>query len=103
VIFPTALALIQFGTLRPFLVTALALTVVQFTVGNILEPRLMGKGLNLSPVVMLLGLAVWGTIWGIVGMFLAVPLMVVSMIVFSQFHATRPIAVLMSADGELRI
>ena len=103
VIFPTALALIQFGTLRPFVVTAVALMVVQFTVGNILEPRLMGKGLNLSPVVMLLGLAVWGTIWGIVGMFLAVPLMVVSMIVFSQFGTTRPIAVLMSADGELRI
>jgi predicted PurR-regulated permease PerM len=103
VIFPTALALIQFGTLRPFVVTAVALTVVQFTVGNILEPRLMGKGLNLSPVIMLLGLAVWGTIWGIVGMFLAVPLMVVSMIVFSQFEATRPVAVLMSADGELLI
>jgi AI-2 transport protein TqsA len=103
VIFPTTLALIQFDTLRPFVVTALALAVVQFSVGNILEPRLIGKGLNLSPVVMLLGLAVWGTIWGIVGMFLAVPLMVVSMIVFSQFETTRPIAVLMSADGELRI
>ena len=54
-------------------------------------------------LIMLVGLAVWGTIWGIVGMFLAVPLMVVSMIVFSQFQATRPIAVLMSAEGELRI
>ena len=103
VIFPTALALIQFDSFRSFVVTAVALAVVQFTVGSILEPRLMGKGLNLSPVIMLLGLAVWGTIWGIVGMFLAVPLMVVFMIVFSQFQATRPIALLMSADGELRI
>jgi predicted PurR-regulated permease PerM len=103
VIFPTTLALIQFNSLRPFVVTAVALAVVQFTIGSILEPRLMGKGLNLSPVIMLLGLAVWGTIWGVVGMFLAVPLMVVLMIVFSQFKATRPAAVLMSADGELRI
>jgi AI-2 transport protein TqsA len=103
VIFPTALALIQFDTLRPFVETAVALAVVQFTVGSILEPRFMGKGLNLSPVIMLLGLAVWGAIWGIVGMFLAVPLMVVFMIVLSQFAATRPIAVLMSSDGELRV
>jgi predicted PurR-regulated permease PerM len=70
--------------------------------GSIIEPRLMGKGLNLSPVVMLLSLSMWGTIWGIVGMFLAVPLMVVVMIVCAHFESTRGLAVLMSADGELR-
>ena len=101
VIFPTALALVQFDTMGPFFTTALLLSVVQFTCGSIIDPRLMGKGLNISPVVMLLSLAIWASIWGVVGMFLAVPLMVVLMIVFSQFEATRPIAILMSADWEV--
>ena len=102
VIFTSVLALVQFPTLTPSLITAGVLTVLQFTCGSIIEPKLMGKGLNLSPVVMLLALSVWGTIWGIVGMFLAVPLMVVVMIICSHFESTRGIAVLMSADGELR-
>jgi AI-2 transport protein TqsA len=102
VIFPSVLSLLQFGALGPFFATVGGLSVVQFTTGSILEPRVMGQGLNLSPVVMLLALAVWGTVWGVVGMFLAVPLMVVIMIVCSYFEATRPIAILMSANGELR-
>jgi len=101
VIFPAMLALVQFDTIRPFLVTVGALSVVQFTCGSIIEPRLMGGGLNLSPVVMLLSLVLWGTLWGVVGMLLAVPLMVVFMIICSQFEPTRPIAILMSATGEL--
>ncbi|HKE88520.1 MAG TPA: AI-2E family transporter [Vicinamibacterales bacterium] len=102
VIFPAFLALVQFGTLTPFLVTTGLLALIQFVGGSIIEPRLMGTGLNISPVVMLLALSVWGTVWGIVGMFLAVPLMVVVMIVCSHVKATRGIAVLMSANGELR-
>jgi AI-2 transport protein TqsA len=102
VIFPSFLALVQFGTPGRFFVTAGLLSVIQFLGGSIIEPRLMGTGLNISPVVMLLALAVWGTVWGVVGMFLAVPLMVVVMIVCSHIEATRPIAILMSANGELR-
>ena len=102
VVFPTLLALVQFDTFTPFVITTISLTVVQFVIGSILEPRIMGKGLNLSPVIMLLSLVVWGTIWGVAGMFLAVPLMVVVMIVFSNFESTRPIAILMSASGELQ-
>jgi predicted PurR-regulated permease PerM len=78
------------------------LTLIQFTGGSIIEPRLMGTGLNVSPVCMLLSLALWGAMWGVVGMFLAVPIMVVIMIVCSHINATRPIAILMSADGVLR-
>src|SRR5215471_2745818 len=99
VIFPSVLALFQFPTLKPFFVTAVILIIIQFTTGSIIEPKLMGKGLNLSPVVMLLSLSVLGTIWGLVGMLLAVPLMVVIMIVCSQFESTRRVAILMSADG----
>ena len=80
-----------------------ALGVIQFTTGSIIEPKFLGTGLNLSPVIMLLSLAVWGTIWGVVGMFLAVPMMVVLMIVCSHFAATRAIAVLLSTSGEVRV
>jgi predicted PurR-regulated permease PerM len=102
VIFPTALALVQFETLTPFLITAGLLALVQFACGSILEPRIMGKGLNISPMVMLLSLSIWGAIWGVVGMFLAVPLTVVVMIVCSHFAPTRPLAILLSADGTVR-
>jgi AI-2 transport protein TqsA len=102
VIFPAFLALVQFHTLTPFVITTGGLALIQFTGGSIIEPRLMGTGLNVSPVVMLLSLTVWGTIWGIAGMFLAVPLMVILMIVCSNIEATRPLAVLMSADGKLQ-
>lgn len=102
VIFPALTAIVQFDALAPILLTIGALAVIQFTGGSIIEPRVMGTGLNISPVVMLLSLAVWGTIWGVAGMFLAVPLMVVLMIICSHFESTRPIAILMSADGQLR-
>jgi predicted PurR-regulated permease PerM len=93
---------VQFESLTPFLVTAGALAIVQFACGSLIEPRIMGKGLNISPLVMLLSLSVWSAIWGIVGMFLAVPLMVVVMIVCSHFAVTRPVAVLLSAQGQLK-
>jgi len=102
VIFPAFLALVQFDSLTRFVVMTTILALIQFTGGSIIEPRIMGTGLNVSPVFMLLSLALWGTIWGVVGMFLAVPIMVVIMIVCSHINATRPIAILMSADGLLR-
>jgi predicted PurR-regulated permease PerM len=102
VVFPTALSLVQFDTLTPFLITAASLTFIQFVCGSILEPRFMGKGLNISPLIMLLALSVWGAMWGIVGMFLSVPIMVVIMIVCSHFEATRRLAIILSADGTVR-
>jgi predicted PurR-regulated permease PerM len=102
VIFPAFLALVQFESPTSILMIVVGLTLIQFTGGSIVEPRLMGTGLNVSPVFMLLSLALWGTIWGVVGMFLAVPIMVVIMIVCSHIASTRPIAVLLSADGTLR-
>lgn len=101
VIFPALLALLQFDAPGPIVVIAGALTVIQFTSGVLVEPRVIGTGLNLSPVVILLSLAIWGSIWGVIGMFLAVPMMVVLMIVCAHFDSTRPIAILMSADGQL--
>lgn len=96
----TAVALVQFNTLAPVVAVATGVGVWQFVVGNFLQPRMTGDSLNLSAVVVLLALAIWGAIWGIAGAFLAAPLTVMLMIVLAQFRSTRWIAILLSADGK---
>lgn len=101
VIFPVALAMVQFGDLTQVMVLALLLTAAQFIIGSFLDPWLMGDSLNLSPFAILASLAIWSSLWGIAGAFLAVPMMAVLMIVLAGFEGTRPIAVLMSRNGDL--
>lgn len=74
----------------------------QFSIGNFVQPRMMGHSLNLSALVVLLALAIWGVIWGIPGMFLSAPLTVLMMILLAQSDGTRWMAVLLSADGNPR-
>ena len=100
-LFPSLLTLIQFPTLGPFVVTISVLTAVQFCIGSLLEPRLMGNRLNLSPIVILLSLGLWGSVWGIPGMFLCVPITVIIMIICSYFPTTRPLAILLSGNGKV--
>ncbi|WP_456448147.1 AI-2E family transporter [Thiolapillus sp.] len=102
VLLPTALSLVQFDTLTPFVTLLVSLGSVQMIIGNVLEPRVMGSSLNLSPLVVILALSLWGEIWGITGMFLSVPITVIAMIVLASFPATRTIAVAMSENGRLR-
>ncbi|MBI1398511.1 AI-2E family transporter [Hyphomonas sp.] len=71
----------------------------QFSIGNFIQPRMMGDSLNLSALVVLLALAIWGLLWGIPGMFLSAPLTVLMMIVLAQSNETRWMAILLSADG----
>lgn len=99
--FPSILTLVQFNTLGPFFVTASVLTSLQFCIGSLIEPKLMGNRLNLSPIVILLSLGLWGSVWGIPGMFLCVPITVIIMIVCSYFPKSRPIAILLSGDGNI--
>jgi AI-2 transport protein TqsA len=101
VIFPSLLALVFFETYGPFLVISIGLGLIQFILGNLVEPKLMGSSLNLSGLVILLSLAFWGAIWGVTGMVLCVPLTVVILIICAQIPQTRPIAVLLSADGNV--
>lgn len=82
------------------LVVFAGVSVWQFLIGNFVAPRMQGNSLNLSPLVVLLSLAVWGALWGPVGMFLSAPLTVLVMIVLVQIRGARWIAVLMSADGK---
>ena len=101
-LFPSLLALVQFTPSAPFLVVVIGVIATQLLVGNILEPRLMGNTLNLSPLVILLSLALWGSIWGIPGAILCVPITVLMAIIFSNFEATRPVAILLSRNGQIR-
>jgi AI-2 transport protein TqsA len=99
VVFPSLLALVQFSTIGPFVAVVVLLSVTQFVIGNVVEPKLMGGKLNLSPLVVIFSLVLWGKLWGVPGMFLCVPLTVIAMIVMGTFERTRPVAVLLSADG----
>ena len=98
---PAALALIQLD-LTWFLVVAIGITAVQLAMANLVEPNLMGKSLNQSPLVVILSLVLWGTLWGVAGMFLCVPITVVVMIVLSHFPQTRWVPVMLSLDGRVR-
>lgn len=101
IVSPAVLTLVQFDHLTPFLIVLLVFGTIQIVTANVIEPAIMGRSLNLSPLVVIVSLVVWGTIWGVVGMFLCVPIMVVGLIVLAQFETTRPIAVLLSADGRI--
>lgn len=101
IVAPAVLTLVQFDHLTPFLIVLFVFGTIQVVTANVIEPAIMGRSLNLSPLVVIVSLVVWGTIWGVVGMFLCVPIMVVALIVLAQFETTRPVAVLLSADGHI--
>jgi len=101
VTFPLLLSLVQFGTFTPFVILLVLLISVQVMIGNILEPKLMGKSLNLSPLVIILSLGLWGAIWGVVGMFLSIPIMVIVNIILSKIPQTKGLAIMFSAKGKV--
>jgi len=77
------------------------LAATQFIAGELVLPRLMGDRLNLSTFVILLTLVVWGAMWGPAGMFLAIPITVILVMIFARFPTTRPVAILLTRDGRL--
>ena len=100
-VFPIMYAVLQFnGDLMPFLVVAIGITMVQVVIGNIVDPKIMGRRLNLSPLVLILSLVIWGSIWGVVGMFLCVPIMIILTIVLLEIPSTKRYAILLTKDGE---
>ena len=69
---------------------------VQMSIGNVIEPKLMGDGVKLHPVTILLSLAFWGLLWGPIGMILAVPITATIRIVVVRFQTTKPIGDLLA-------
>lgn len=101
VLIPTVFALIQFSEISDVLILFVSLVLIQFVIGNIIYPKLMGNKLNISQFIVILSLVVWGAMWGTIGMFLSIPLMMVLLIVLSQFESTKKLAILISADGNI--
>ena len=93
---PIPVAVTQFQD--PWMVLAVVAIpgAIHLTIGNLIAPRLMGRGVELHPVTVLLALAFWGLLWGIVGMVLAVPIVAVVRIVLGRFGTTRPVAELLA-------
>ena len=99
--FPAIFALIQFGNYTNALAVLIVVGTIQVIIGNILEPKVMSNSLNISALVVLISLSFWGVLWGISGMFLAVPIMVIAIIFLSEFKSTKPIAIILSEKGDI--
>jgi predicted PurR-regulated permease PerM len=96
---PIVLSFLQFveEPWKPLLITLLLL-LIQRVVDNYIEPRLTGHKLGVSPLIVLLSLAFWGWLWGVVGMILAVPLTVIGKIILENIRETKPLATLISNE-----
>jgi len=92
VLLPLPIVFLQYQLNWQFF-TILALTgVIQFSIGNILEPKILGESMDLHPITILICLIFWGMIWGMGGLFLAVPITAVIKIIFHRVEATRDLA-----------
>jgi AI-2 transport protein TqsA len=98
-VLPALFALVQFPSPMNAIIILGVSQGIQFLVGNVIQPRMTGDSLNISVLVVFISLAFWGKLWGGPGMFLAVPLTVMLMIILAQFPSTRWIAVMMSNNG----
>ena len=91
---PTLYAVLQFdGLTRPLLV-AVGVGTIQVVMGNVVDPKIEGRVLSLSPVIVLLALVFWGWIWGVPGAFLGIPISAALVIACEHFPRTRWIATL---------
>ncbi len=96
---PALLALVQHGPARAALVASIYV-LLDVLSGNVLEPKIMGKRLGLSPLVVMLSLVFWGWMWGPVGMLLSVPITSVVKIMLEHTEDLRWVAVLLGSDDD---
>lgn len=99
-LFPIIVSTIQFGFGIHTISMAVLLVVIQNIIGNFIEPNFLGKKMDLSPVFVLFSLIFWGWIWGIAGMFLAVPIAALMKIFANNISSLKPIAILMGNKAE---
>ncbi|NCP84114.1 MAG: AI-2E family transporter [Bacteroidetes bacterium] len=93
---PLSIAIIQYESYGPIIWLGTILFTIQTIIGNFIDPKYIGKSINLSPIVVLFALIFWGWLWGIAGMFLSVPIMVIIKIILENIPELRFISVLMS-------
>ena len=86
-VFPVLFALVQFDSAGTMILVLVLMAAIQTLAFNVAEPMIMGKRLNLNPILILLSVLVWGYIWGIVGMLLSVPLTAIIKIIISNSNS----------------
>lgn len=96
VMLPIPVLLLQFQLSPKFWIIMGLAIAAQFTIGNLIEPRIIGQGIDLHPITVIACLIFWGMIWGVPGAFLAVPLTAAIKILLSQIEPTRPVAELLA-------
>lgn len=89
----------QEGSFSHALFVLIGVGMIQVFVGDFVEPKVMGDSLNISPLVVILSLVIWGSLWGIIGMIIAVPVTVILIIILAQFPNSRKFAIMLSKDG----
>ena len=95
---PILVAIFQFGGFFPALWIGIFLITLQIVMGNVVEPMIMGKSLNMSPLVIIISLIFWGFIWGPIGMILAVPISSTIQIICSNIDSLKPISILIADE-----
>jgi predicted PurR-regulated permease PerM len=80
------------------LLTVLGFVVVHTVVGNIIEPKVTGKGLSLSTLVVFLSMVFWGWVLGPIGMILSVPMTSLVKIAFESYEDTQGLAIMLGSD-----
>jgi predicted PurR-regulated permease PerM len=93
------LALLQLGP-GPALILAIGYTVINLVIGNVVEPKVMGRRLGLSTLVVFISLLFWGWVWGPVGMLLSVPLTVIVKIALEHSDDFRWVAILLGPSDD---
>lgn len=96
VLLPAPVLFLQYGFGVNFFAVIGLMTIAQFTIGNLIEPRFLGDGMDLHPVVVIASLIFWGLVWGVPGAFLSVPITASIKIVLSKIKHTRPVAELLA-------
>lgn len=97
---PVLMAIIQFDTFQRSIVILIILLVLQMTIGNFIEPKIMGDRLRLNTVTVIFGLVFWGIIWGIPGMLLSVPLLVILKLIFEYSDSLSIVARVMGSHSK---
>jgi predicted PurR-regulated permease PerM len=95
------LALVQYG-MTAGIITAVTYIVINVVIGNLIEPRLMGKNLGLSPLFVLVSLIFWGWVLGTAGMLLATPLTILFKIVFDSMEETQYFGLILGDETSLK-
>src|ERR1043166_7113990 len=102
VILPAGMAYVQSGSIETFLIVGIVLSAVHLILANVVQTLMLGRSLNLSSLAIILSLSFWGLIWGIAGLFLAVPILAATAIVCAHINGWTWVAVVLAGPPPRR-